>query len=145
MGEHQNWQKTFSPTFRFYTVLTLQFISARKAGAGALVVWADLTKFGRLSTSDLKYVVTATHKALSKMPSKSAAVILAPHLVSEKVSGGQRGEIRPRVPFQVQKMLFFNWLPSLAYNDAQLQVFYSTSICFVLGCQIMQVEDTFPF
>lgn len=95
------------------------------------MVWADLTKFGRISTADLNYVVSATHKALSKMPSKSVAVILAPHLVSEKVSGGQRGEIRPRVP--AQKILFFNGLPPLVYNDAQPQVFYSTLVCLVLG------------
>ena len=69
------------------------------------MVWADLTKFGRLSTADLNYVVSVIHKALSKMPSKSVGVILAPHLVSEKVSGGQRGEIRLGVPLQT---MFFN-------------------------------------
>lgn len=69
------------------------------------MVWADLTKFGRLSTADLNYVVSVPHKAFSKMPSKSVGVILAQHLVSEKVSGGQRGEIRLGVPLQT---MFFN-------------------------------------
>jgi hypothetical protein len=60
----------------------------------AVVAWADLTKMGRLGNKDLNYAVTVVHQALSKQPSKSIALILAPHLVSEKVSNGQRGEIR---------------------------------------------------
>ncbi|CAL1132158.1 unnamed protein product [Cladocopium goreaui] len=75
-------------------VLTLQFVAARKATAGALVVWADLTKFGRLGVSDLNFVVSIIHKALSKVPTKGVAILIAPHLVSEKVSGGQRGDVR---------------------------------------------------
>ena len=72
-------------------VLTLQFVAARKATAGSLVVWADLTKFGRLGVNDLNYVVSIIHKALSKMPTKGVAILIAPHLVSEKVSGGAQG------------------------------------------------------
>lgn len=89
-------------------VLTLQFVAARKATAGALVVWADLTKFGRLGVNDLNFVVTIVHKALSKVPTKGVAILIAPHLVSEKVSGGQRGEVRSFS--STEPRFFFSWV-----------------------------------
>ncbi|CAL1143924.1 unnamed protein product [Cladocopium goreaui] len=92
--------------------VTEQFIASRKSSAGALLVWADLTKFGRLGTSDLNYVVSIAHKALSKMPAKSIAFFIAPHLVSEKVSGGQRGEIR-RIEDKFDSRSMLNYLISI--------------------------------
>lgn len=58
------------------------------------VVWADLTKFGRMDNKQLNWATGIIEKALSKTPAKSIAIVIAPHLTSEKVSNGSRGEIR---------------------------------------------------
>ena len=76
---------------------TLQFLSAHKKTSGppaGIVFWADLTKFGRLATCDLNFVVTSLATCLAKSPANAIGFVLAPHLVSEKVAGGHRGEIR---------------------------------------------------
>ena len=80
-------------------VLTLvdQFIAARKPTSGpaqGLLVWADLTKFGRMDNKQLNFATAVLDKVLSKNPTTAVGIILAPHLVSEKVTGGLRGEIR---------------------------------------------------
>lgn len=75
----------------------LQFIAARKNPVGpptVFVVWADLTKFGRMDNKQLNWATGIIEKALSKTPAKSIAIVIAPHLTSEKVSNGSRGEIR---------------------------------------------------
>lgn len=59
-----------------------------------LVVWADLTKFGRMGNKDLNFVAAVIKKAISKQPSKSVALVVCPHLISERVGGDQRGEVR---------------------------------------------------
>jgi hypothetical protein len=59
-----------------------------------VITWVDLTKFGRLGTKDLNYAVGVISQVLSKHPQKAVALVLAPHLTSEKVPNGQRGEIR---------------------------------------------------
>ena len=59
-----------------------------------LVVWADLTKFGRMASKDLNFVAAVIKKAISKQPTKSVALVVSPHLISERVGGDQRGEVR---------------------------------------------------
>eukprot|EP00435_Cladocopium_sp_Y103_P038374 s1039_g10.t1 len=74
-----------------------QFIAARKPSSGppqGVVVWADLTKFGRMDNKQLNFAVAVLDKVLSKNPTTGVGIVLAPHLVSEKVTGGLRGEIR---------------------------------------------------
>ena len=77
--------------------MSLQFVSAHQTSTGpptAVITWVDLTKFGRLGTKDLNYAVGVISQVLSKHPQKAVALVLAPHLTSEKVRNGQRGEIR---------------------------------------------------
>ena len=75
----------------------LQFIAARKPSSGppqGMIAWADLTKFGRMDHKQLNFAVSVLDKVLSKNPTTSVGIVLAPHLISEKVNGGLRGEIR---------------------------------------------------
>ena len=74
-----------------------QFLAGKKETSGppmGILVMADLTKFGRMGTKDLNYVVGVMSHVLSKQPTRAVGLVLCPYLVSEKVSGGQRGEIR---------------------------------------------------
>ena len=73
------------------------FIAAQKPASGpaqGLVAWADLTKFGRMDHKQLNFATAMLDRILSKNPTTAIGIVLAPHLISEKVSGGQRGEIR---------------------------------------------------
>lgn len=75
-----------------------QFLAGKKETSGppvGVVVIADLTKFGRMGNKDLNFVVGGLSHVLSKLPTRAIGLVLAPFLVSEKVGGGQRGEIRP--------------------------------------------------
>ena len=78
-------------------MVSLQFVSAHQTSTGPptpVITWADLTTFGRLGSKDLNYAVGVISQVLSKHPQKAVAFVLAPHLTSEKVPHGQRGEIR---------------------------------------------------
>ncbi|CAK9086813.1 Uncharacterized protein SCF082_LOCUS41059 [Durusdinium trenchii] len=78
--------------------ITDQFVAARKptgaAGTTGFIVWADMTKFGRMDNKQRNFATAIIHKVLSRNPTTAIAIVLAPHLTSEKVSGGHRGEIR---------------------------------------------------
>ena len=58
------------------------------------IVWLDFTKSGRVSNVDLNDYCDLVAMILKKKPQSSAALVVCPFLVSEKVSNGQRGEIR---------------------------------------------------
>lgn len=73
---------------------TLQFADEATSGGGGLLVWADLTKMGRMSSNDLNYVVDTMATALSKRPTNSIGFIVAPWLSSERIVNAQRGERR---------------------------------------------------
>ncbi|CAK9002906.1 unnamed protein product [Durusdinium trenchii] len=53
-----------------------------------------MTKLGRLSNHDLNHTVDIIASVLQRKPTHSAAFLVAPHLPSEKVVGGLRGERR---------------------------------------------------
>lgn len=54
----------------------------------------DATKLGRVSNSDLSDCVDLLSTILSRKPETSAGIVIAPHLISEKVGNGLRGELR---------------------------------------------------
>lgn len=72
----------------------LQFVDEASRSSTALLVWCDLTKLGRVSNNDLNNAIDLISNALTKNPTKSVAFVLAPHLVSERVTNGLRGERR---------------------------------------------------
>lgn len=47
-----------------------------------------------MDNKQLNYATAVLDKVLSKYPTTSVGIVLAPHLISEKVNGGLRGEIR---------------------------------------------------
>lgn len=64
-----------------------------KTSLTPVIVWADLTKCGRVTAKDLNFVTAVVKKGLEKLPSKSIGLLIAPVLVSER-SQGERGEWR---------------------------------------------------
>ncbi|CAK9101499.1 unnamed protein product [Durusdinium trenchii] len=58
------------------------------------IVWLDFTKYGKLSGSDLNDCCDLLAMILGRKPQKSVGLIMAPHLISEKVHNGLRGEMR---------------------------------------------------
>lgn len=57
-------------------------------------MWLDYTKFGKLTGGELNDTCSLMASILARKPTKSAGIIIAPFLVSDRVSGGSRGEIR---------------------------------------------------
>ena len=96
-----------------------QFVAARKptgaAGTTGFIVWADMTKFGRMDNKQLNFATAIIHKVLSLNPTTAIAIVLAPHLTSEKVSGGHRGEIRHLDQFGWHVYYYFKvyWCPNI--------------------------------
>lgn len=72
-----------------------QFVDDATADGGGVLVWADLTKFGRVSNHDLNFVVETMSSVLSKKPTSSIGYIVAPYLASDRVVNAARGERRP--------------------------------------------------
>ena len=72
-----------------------------------MIAWADMTKFGRMDTKQLNFATSVVGAVLGKHPTTSIGIILAPHLVSEKVSGGHRGEMRFLDPHPLAPFIFF--------------------------------------
>lgn len=76
--------------------MPLQFInelSGHDRWSGS-IVWLDFTKYGKLSGSDLNDCCDLLAMILGRKPQKSVGLIMAPHLISEKVHNGLRGEMR---------------------------------------------------
>lgn len=77
---------------------SLQFVSAllklERFKKGALIVWVDFTKFGRVCNNDLNDTLDVLQTTISRLPERACAFIVGPHLISEKVQNGLRGEIR---------------------------------------------------
>ena len=59
------------------------------------IIWADLMKWGRLSTGDVNDLGEVLAAALKRFPETSCALVIAPNLISDKVQNGHRGELRP--------------------------------------------------
>ena len=60
-----------------------------------------------MDTKQLNFATSVVGAVLGKHPTTSIGIILAPHLVSEKVSGGHRGEIRFLDPHPLAPFNFF--------------------------------------
>ena len=58
------------------------------------MIWADLTKFGRLTSDAVNDVAEVMRKLLSHKPDIMVGVLIVPILASAKLAGGIRGEIR---------------------------------------------------
>ncbi|CAK9051467.1 Uncharacterized protein SCF082_LOCUS28243 [Durusdinium trenchii] len=58
------------------------------------ILWCDLMKCGRLTATDVHDFGETLSTALNKRPESSCAIVVAPHLTSEKVLHGHRGELR---------------------------------------------------
>lgn len=54
---------------------------------GAVIVWIDYMKMGRLTGQDLNWTVELCKKALASMPDRACCFAIAPQLVSERRSG----------------------------------------------------------
>ena len=65
--------------------------SIRPDGA---IIWADMTKFGRVQNDDLNAVAEALRSLLQHAPKIMIGIIIAPVLTSARVAGGIRGEVR---------------------------------------------------
>ena len=86
---------------------SLQFIDDNSREDAGFLVWCDMTKLGRLSNHDLTHTVDIIASVLQRKPTHSAAFLVAPHLPSEKVVGGLRGERRFFGPRQDLNLLWF--------------------------------------
>lgn len=72
-----------------------QFIESMSGAHNAsFIVWADLSKCGRLSMAELNQAVETIGLVLQKKPLCSVAVVVCPILPSERVKNGIRGEVR---------------------------------------------------
>ncbi|CAE7499646.1 unnamed protein product [Symbiodinium sp. CCMP2592] len=60
----------------------------------AVIVWADLTKFGRVSNDTVNDLAELMRGVLQHSPQRSVGIIIVPVLASAKVANGIRGEIR---------------------------------------------------
>ncbi|CAK9073476.1 unnamed protein product, partial [Durusdinium trenchii] len=65
----------------------------RENDARPIVMWVDLMKIGRVGQQELNNLVDLLGVALHSRPTASCAIIIAPFLISEKVSNGLRGEV----------------------------------------------------
>ena len=76
----------------------LKFVGAlnklERFKSGGIIAWLDYTKFGKLSNTDINETLDLVATTLSKHPERSCAFKVCPHLISEKVQNGIRGEIR---------------------------------------------------
>ena len=89
---------------RFASHVPCQFIGTLRKDekfrdGGGICVWADFTKFGKVTNNDLNDVLECVKSTLSRLPEKSMAFVICPHLISEKVQvqNNLRGEIRTAV------------------------------------------------
>ena len=71
---------------------SLQWMNAHRPDA--VIVWSDLTKYGRLQTDDMNNRAEAVRVILNHWPNVSIGVIIVPVLSSSKVGAGVRGELR---------------------------------------------------
>ncbi|CAK9059815.1 unnamed protein product [Durusdinium trenchii] len=73
-----------------------EFVSAllklERFKKGALIVWVDFTKFGRVCNNDLNDTLDVLQTTISRLPERACAFIVGPHLISEKVQNGLRIE-----------------------------------------------------
>ena len=58
------------------------------------IIWLDFMKLGRLTVTDVNDYGELLGLALSKFPEGSCAIVIAPHLSSERIANGHRGELR---------------------------------------------------
>ena len=61
-----------------------------------VVVWCDLMKCGRMTTTEMDEFSTLLNHILHARYTNSIAIVVAPYLVSEKHQG-YRGQLRPGV------------------------------------------------
>ena len=59
----------------------------------AVIVWCDLMKCGRLTSGEIDEFATLMASVLHSRYISSAAIVIAPYLVSEKQQG-YRGQLR---------------------------------------------------
>lgn len=70
-----------------------EYISKLKKDDGALLVWCDYMKCGRLSVADLNNTTELIKRALEAAPEDACAFLLGPQLTSER-RGSLRDELR---------------------------------------------------
>lgn len=72
-----------------------QFLTDVFSAGGAVLVWVDMMKMGRVQNKALDELISRVKKILSRKSSHSVAYVLAPFLVSTKTLNSQlRGETR---------------------------------------------------
>lgn len=64
------------------------------AQSGAILVWQDLTKLGKVTGKELNVYTDVLATLLRQKPCFTAAFVTCPVLVSEKVSNNMRDEMR---------------------------------------------------
>ncbi|CAL1133840.1 unnamed protein product [Cladocopium goreaui] len=98
-----------------------------KIQTGGLILWLDYTKYGRLSNNDLNDTLEIARSMLAKFPTRSCMLVICPHLTSEKVQNGLRGELR-RIEDKLDALQIYSdmvtlrctrvslsWLPESSY------------------------------
>ncbi|CAJ1387015.1 unnamed protein product [Effrenium voratum] len=60
---------------------------------GAVIIWCDFMKLGRVNGKELDDYSTRLKKALGRKPAHTVGLVICPHLISEKVKS-LRGEMR---------------------------------------------------
>ena len=71
-----------------------EFIKELQKASGALLVWQDLTKLGKISGKDLNTMADRLESLLRHNPVVSAGFVTCPIMVSEKSGGSLREEMR---------------------------------------------------
>lgn len=89
-----------------------EFLNENTAENGAVLVWQDLTKLGKLSSKDLNSLADTMANILKVRPGMSIGFIAAPILISEKVSNNARDEMR-RVEDKLDAKGLSNFLVTL--------------------------------
>lgn len=65
-----------------------------KFKTGGMICWVDFTKSGKISPNELNDTLDLVQSILGRLPTRSCAFVIAPHLISDRVQNGLRGEIR---------------------------------------------------
>ena len=62
--------------------------------SGAVVLWCDFSKMGKVSGKDLSMVADHLETSMKLRPTMTVGIIMAPILISEKISNNARDEMR---------------------------------------------------
>ncbi|CAE7234450.1 unnamed protein product [Symbiodinium sp. CCMP2592] len=102
----------------------------------AAIVWADLTKFGRLQTEVLNEVSELLRGVLSHSPQIMVGIVVVPVLSSSRVGNGIRGELRrleDKLDAKFLDNVHVNIRMGEPHNNKKHALLYPALVCWPAG------------